>query len=78
MISMTPTNVFNALNQNIPLILSMEPGDFTTSGHFILAYGLDQDGNIKIKDCNSKKNSDKVWNINTILQQCRSIWKFTL
>lgn len=46
----------NALSSGQPIICSMRPGDFTTTGHFIVITGL-KDGKFIIKDPNSKERS---------------------
>ena len=40
----------------------MGPGEFTSNGHFIVLTGL-QNGRLKINDPNSRKNSEKTWDI---------------
>lgn len=55
------------------LILSMGPGDFTTSGHIICAQSGDEPGSLNVHDPNSKNNSRK-WPISTVLAQARAIF----
>lgn len=61
-----------------PLICSMWPGDFTTSGHFILLTGLDEAGRVVLNDPNSPKNSEKAWDMAELLPQIRAVWQFWL
>lgn len=70
--------VLSRLSQNVPIICSLGPGDFTTTGHFIVLAGLDDSGQVIVHDPNSGERSRRSWNIETILPQCRNIWAFSL
>ena len=61
-----------------PMICSMGPGDFTVEGHFIVLTGVDEDGNIIVHDPNSKINSQKGWEVNTLLDQMKGMWAFSV
>ena len=54
--------VENNLQAGNPIIALMGPGEFTSNGHFIVLTGL-QNGRLKINDPNSRKNSEKTWDI---------------
>ena len=54
----------------------MGPGDFTNQGHFIVLSGLTEDGKVLINDPNSKINSRKKWDLNTIINQMNAAWSF--
>lgn len=56
-----------------PIICVMGPGDFTTSGHFIVLAGL-EDGKIMINDPNSHANSERRWTYDEIADQIRNLW----
>lgn len=56
-----------------PIICVMGPGDFTTSGHFIVLTGW-KDGYIRINDPNSIANSEKLWTYDQIAGQIRNLW----
>lgn len=60
-----------------PLILSMAPGDFTQTGHFIVVSGVAENGDFIVNDPNSEANSAKTWNPQRLLAQCRNIWAFS-
>ena len=62
------------LSSQSPMICSMEPGDFTYTGHFIVLTGIDEDGKIIVNDPNSYINSKKHWEISDVLPQIKSIW----
>ena len=59
-----------------PIICAMRPGDFTTTGHFIVLAGM-KDGKICVHDPNSKKRSEKLWDYETLEGQINNLWSFT-
>lgn len=61
-----------------PMVFSLGPGDFTMLGHFIVVSGINEDGTVMVNDPNSKMNSQKSWEIQTILEQAKGMWAFTL
>lgn len=65
----------NNLQAGNPIIALMGPGDFTSSGHFIVLTGM-QDGRLKINDPNSRKYSEKTWDVNQVLEQTRAAWVY--
>ena len=65
------------LSEDTPLICSMKPGDFTTSGHFIVLTGFDDDGLVIVNDPNSRNNSDKHWEVDVLVSQMKGIWKYS-
>ena len=65
----------NALSSGQPIICSMRPGDFTTTGHFIVITGL-KDGKFIIKDPNSKERSNQLWDYQTLEHQISNLWAF--
>jgi hypothetical protein len=54
----------------------MGPGDFTSSGHFIVLTDIDEDGMVSVKDPNSKTNSKKKWDVNTLVPQIMGLWSY--
>lgn len=61
------------LDRGNVIICSMRPGDFTTTGHFILIRGYDGKGFL-VNDPNSKANSGKQWNYDTLQSQIKCLW----
>ncbi len=59
-----------------PVICIMGPGDFTSSGHFIVLTDIDEDGMVSVKDPNSKTNSKKKWDVNTLVPQIMGLWSY--
>lgn len=65
------------LNRGGLLICSMRPGDFTTSGHFIVLYDYDANG-FYVHDPNSRIRSDRQWSFTDIKYQIKNIWGYTI
>lgn len=65
--------ILKSLNAGSPVICAMGPGDFTSSGHFIVITGT-QDGFLQINDPNSLSNSQKLWSYAQIKGQIRNLW----
>ena len=56
-----------------PIICVMGPGDFTTSGHFIVLTQY-ADGYVKVNDPNSPIRSQKLWKLTDIMPQMNNLW----
>ncbi|WP_051205792.1 C39 family peptidase [Butyrivibrio sp. FC2001] len=65
------------LSSKAPMICSMSPGDFTKTGHFIVLTGIDAEGKIIVNDPNSPKNSSKHWDVDSLVSQMKSVWKYS-
>lgn len=63
-----------ALEEGCPVILALGPGDFTTTGHYIVLTGV-EDGAFRVNDPNSRENSQKLWTYESLEGQIRNIWK---
>ena len=63
----------DALEAGHPVILAMGPGDFTTSGHYIVLTQVEEDG-FRVNDPNSFANSQKLWTYEELEGQIRNIW----
>lgn len=67
----------NALAAGEPIICSVGPGDFTTSGHFIVLSGL-EDGQFQVRDPNRRSTSEKLWDYDTLAGQITNLWAFSV
>ena len=67
----------NALAAGEPIICSVGPGDFTTSGHFIVLAGI-EDGKFQVRDPNRRSTSEKLWDYDTLAGQITNLWAFSL
>lgn len=63
----------DALEEGCPIILAMGPGDFTTTGHYIVLTGV-EDGAFRVNDPNSRVRSDQLWTYEDLESQIRNIW----
>lgn len=68
--------VREALSAGRPIICSVRPGDFTTTGHFIVLERIDGDGGLVVHDPNSAERSSEKWDVGRVLGQCANIWAF--
>ena len=67
----------NALEAGEPIVCSVGPGDFTTSGHFIVLAGV-EDGKFQVRDPNRRSTSEKLWDYDTLAGQITNLWAFSL
>jgi len=74
-IPLDENRIIRNLEVGNPIICIMGPGDFTTTGHFIVMTEY-VDGKIKVNDPNSKTRSEKLWNLSDIKHQIRNLWVF--
>lgn len=65
--------IMDALEEGNLVICAMGPGDFTTSGHFILLAGA-RDGMAIVHDPNSRTNSEKLWKVADFRDQISMLW----
>jgi len=72
-IPLDENRIIRNLEVGNPIICIMGPGDFTTTGHFIVMTEY-VDGKIKVNDPNSKTRSEKLWNLSDIKHQIRNLW----
>ena len=61
-----------------PIICVVGPGDFTTTGHFLVIVGEDANGKLIIHDPNSTQRSSQAWDAERVLSQCRNLWSFSV
>lgn len=72
-IPLVKQRIMDNLEVDNPIICAMGPGDFTTSGHYIVMVGC-EDGKIRVNDPNSRANSEKLWTYEQIEGQIRNLW----
>ena len=67
----------NRMKKNLelgnPVICIMGPGDFTTTGHFIVLTGMKEDKFV-VNDPNSRENSERLWSYEEIQGQIKNLW----
>lgn len=64
------------LDQGHPIICALRPGDFTTTGHFIMLYGYDEKG-FMVNDPNSRERSNRRWDFETLHYQIKNLWGYS-
>lgn len=74
----TASGLRSKLQEGNPIICSMGEGDFTTQGHFIVLVGVTDDGMILVNDPNSKINTEKEWDAQTLLDQMKGMWLISI
>lgn len=72
-IPLDENRIIRNLEAGNPIICVMGPGDFTTTGHFIVMTQY-VDGKIKVNDPNSKARSEMLWELSDITYQIRNLW----
>ncbi|MCH5268573.1 MAG: C39 family peptidase [Lachnospiraceae bacterium] len=77
-ITLSEERVFKELKKGHPIICTMGPGHFTTQGHYIVLYGLDDSGGIRIRDPKSRENSEKVWKLEDITPEIKNLWSYSI
>lgn len=77
-LSLDETRITDRLQSGDPIICVVGPGDFTTQGHFLVLIGVDSDGKIILHDPNSRKRSEKRWDLENLMSQIRNLWAYHL
>ena len=63
----------DALEAGNPIILALGPGDFTSSGHYIVLTSWTGEA-FRVNDPNSRANSNRLWTYEELETQIRNIW----
>lgn len=74
-ISLSETQMKRVLDQGLPIICSVGPGDFTTEGHFIVIIGYTDEG-FTVNDPNSILRSEMIWSFDRLKRQIKNLWSF--
>lgn len=75
-IGLSREQVFAELESGHPVICSMRPGDFTSTGHFIVLVGI-EDGKIRVNEPNSRARSQVLWEYDRLESQINNLWSYT-
>lgn len=62
------------LEKGNPVICVMGKGHFTSTGHFIVLTGVDENGEFTVNDPNSISNSSKTWSYDIISAEVKNLW----
>lgn len=71
------SHILAELEAGHPIICVVGPGDFTTSGHFLVLTGADDSGKILLHDPNSIIRSQKAWDLEQLMGQIRNLWSYS-
>ncbi len=66
--------MINCLEDGWPIICIMGPGDFTTTGHFIVLTGVEGNA-FRVNDPNSYARSEQLWTYEQIDEQILNLWE---
>ncbi len=72
-IPLAEKRIMDNLEAGNPIICVVGPGDFTSTGHFIVLSGC-RDGKIMVNDPNSRKNSQELWSYEQLAPQIKNLW----
>lgn len=75
-LSLSESSMRNVLDAGGMIICAMGPGDFTTTGHFIVIYGYDGSG-FQVNDPNSRQRSSRSWEFDELSGQIKNLWGYT-
>jgi len=64
----------DALEAGNPVILALGKGDFTTTGHYIVLTGVEEEC-FRVNDPNSRERSKQLWSYEQLEKQIRNIWE---
>ncbi len=76
-VNLAESSMKACLDRGEVIICAMRSGDFTSSGHFIVILGYDEEGFI-VNDPNCVARSRRRWSYDKIENQINSIWAYSM
>ncbi|MDO5334994.1 MAG: C39 family peptidase [Coriobacteriia bacterium] len=76
-VSVSAAHLKSALEAGSIVIVNVGPGDFTTGGHYIVAYALDGLGKLHVRDPYSAVNTAKTWDLDSVAGQAKRFFVFS-
>ena len=70
------SSITQALRSGAPIIASVRPGTFTSVGHYIVLYGIDDADQIGVYDPNSPSRSARRWGVVEVLNEIEVMWAY--
>lgn len=70
------SHIRQELLEGRPIICTVGPGDFTTTGHFILLCQIDENDMVTVHDPNSEERSKRLWNLEKLMPQIKNLWSY--
>lgn len=77
-LDVTAEELTDALEDGMPVICNVGPGDFTLYGHFIVITGINEDDTLNINDPFSSVNSAETWDIDQVIGQTVALYAYKL
>ncbi len=77
-LNLDSSTIIKHLKNGNPIIVSVQKGDFTTTGHFIVLGRITSDVKILVNDPNSIERSNMEWDLEQIESQVRNLWAYSL
>ncbi|MBR3709077.1 MAG: C39 family peptidase, partial [Lentisphaeria bacterium] len=72
-IPLDENRIIRNLEAGNPIICVMGPGDFTSTGHYIVLTRY-TDGKVTVNDPNSYLRSERLWELTSVMEQIRNLW----
>lgn len=69
--------IVDAVENGHPVILALGKGSFTSSGHYIVLTGWEENA-FRVNDPNSRIRSEKLWTYEELERQIRNIWEISV
>ena len=76
-VTFSEEGIRSALETGQPVICVVGPGDFTTTGHYLVLVEINENGEVELKDPNSRKNSEKTWHVKKLMSQIKNLWAYS-
>lgn len=70
------SSITQALRSGAPIIASVRPGTFTSVGHYIVLWGIDDADQVGVYDPNSASRSARRWGVVEVLNEIEAMWAY--
>lgn len=70
------SSITQALRSGAPIIASVRPGTFTSVGHYIVLWGIDDADQVGVYDPNSQSRSARRWGVVEVLNEIEAMWAY--
>lgn len=70
------SSLTQALRSGAPIIASVRPGTFTSVGHYIVLWGIDDVDQVGVYDPNSQSRSARRWGVVEVLNEIEAMWAY--
>lgn len=70
------SSITQALRSGAPIIASVRPGTFTSVGHYIVLWGINDADQVGVYDPNSQSRSARRWGVVEVLNEIEAMWAY--